>query len=108
MLEGMCKCHSPPSSPTTSAGEHGHSQTDFDWVFNPQASRSGLWKAVGAYLPHRTIKAVWAASTRMLHSGNYQVKGGMAVCVISWVVLGHVHYRGASLMHHTVTARCYR
>ncbi|KFM27339.1 DNA-binding protein REB1 [Auxenochlorella protothecoides] len=39
------------------AGEHGHSQTDFDWVFNPQASRSGLWKAVGAYLPHRTIKA---------------------------------------------------
>ena len=50
---------------------------DLSWLFNTRSGEQremtrGAWRVIAAALPHRKVKAVWAAGTRMLNPGNYQ------------------------------------
>ena len=61
---------------------HGHSTTDFSWLFDASKKRTkrdqGVWSVIAEALPHRTYKSVWGAGMRMFHPGNYQVgRGGL-------------------------------
>ncbi len=56
---------------------HGHSTTDFSWLFDATKKRAkrdqGVWSVIAEALPHRNYKSVWGAGMRMFHPGNYQV-----------------------------------
>ncbi|PSC75744.1 DNA-binding REB1 [Micractinium conductrix] len=58
------------------ADGNGHSFEDTSWLYgsSKQKGTKGLWSKIAAALPHRTVKSVWAAGTRMFHEGNYQGK----------------------------------
>ena len=52
---------------------------DLSWLFNTRSGEQremtrGAWRVIAAALPHRKVKAVWAAGTRMLNPGNYQAR----------------------------------
>lgn len=72
------------------AGAHGFSMEDLGWLFATRSSASsaeretamGAWTAIAKRLPHRRVKAVWAAGTRMLHEGNFRVS--LSLCMTCW------------------------
>ena len=62
---------------------------DMGWLFATRTSSNaekatarGAWTAIAKKLPHRRVKAVWAAGTRMLHEGNFQVGAVCCGCSI--------------------------
>ena len=62
------------------ARQHGFSTDDLGWLFATRTSTNeqrrtavGAWTAIAERLPHRRLKAVWAAGTRLLHAGNFLV-----------------------------------
>ena len=68
------------------AEAHQLSQTDLDWLYCTRKSSAearkrteGAWISIAAALPHRKAKAVWSCGTRMLHLGNYKVRGGFVL-----------------------------
>lgn len=52
----------------------GRSTEHTDWLYSTSKSgdTKGMWKKIAAALPHRTVKSVWSAGTRIFNEGNYQ------------------------------------
>ena len=61
------------------AEEKGLSEDNFDWLFHSRTGEqreltSGAWKAIANNaLPHRSVRAVWACGTRILHPSHSKV-----------------------------------
>ncbi|EFN59006.1 hypothetical protein CHLNCDRAFT_49822 [Chlorella variabilis] len=53
---------------------NGRSTDDYSWLYGSsrRGETKGLWSKIAAALPHRTVKSVWAAGSRLFHEGNYQ------------------------------------
>lgn len=55
---------------------HNRSAEDWGWMFSLQREgMHGMITKISDAVPHRTRKSLWAHLTRVLHSGNYKVRG---------------------------------